>query len=204
MIMSESTLYLIIGIFALVLFGIQTLLTFLGGGGHDGQVGFDHGGIDHGGLDHGDSQSDNGSDTGHDGHQASATFLQFFTLRNLIAFALGYGWVGYASLLTGMSSLVAVVLGIISGVLLVWVIYKLMRVLYRLESDGTTKMSEAVGKIGEVYLEIDDNSPGKILVLLRGAKRELPAVNYRGGRLERGTQVRILDYDGSHYAVERL
>ena len=204
--MSEATIYLSIGVFALVLFALQTLMTLLGGDGHDGQSDFDHGGLDHGGIDHGDSHQDGGTDEAHGEHQEhpSLAFLRFFTLRNLIAFAMGYGWVGYASLQTGLSSLLALVLGVICGVLLVLVIYKLMRVLYKLESDGTTKMSEAVGQIGEVYLEIDDHSPGKILVLVRGVKREFPAVNYQGGRLEKGAKVRILDYDGSFFAVEQI
>ncbi len=193
--MSEESIYLIIGVVSLILFGVQTLMTFLGGDGHDAD-----GSLDHGHIDHGDGHHDGDGD--HDDHHG-LSFLRFFTLRNLIAFAMGYSWVGFASLKSGFPSVLTVLLGIGAGVLFVWMIYKLMRILNRLESDGTADLNEALGQVGEVYLEIEENSPGKILVLLRGAKRELPAVNMHPGRLEKGSAVRILDYDGNYFSVER-
>lgn len=192
--LSEEAIYLIIGVASLILFGVQTLMTFLGGDAHDVD-----GSLDHGHIDHGDAHHDGHGDDGDHG----LSFLRFFTLRNLIAFALGYSWVGFASLKSGFPSVLTVILGIGAGLFFVWIIYKLMRVLTRLESDGTADMDEALGQVGEVYLEIEENSPGKILVQLRGVKRELPAVNLHPGRLEKGSAVRILDYDGNYFSVER-
>ena len=195
--MADSDVFLYIGLTALVLFIIQTAISFLAGhgdggdGGHDGHMVVDH---DHDGGHH--------DGDGHD-HDNPLGFLRFFTLRNMVAFAMGYGWVGYASVKTRLPDLVAVLLGIAAGIFFVYAIYKLMRALHGLESDATARLEDAIGQIGEVYLEVGDESPGKVTILLGGAKQELPAIHGHPGTLKRGTPVRVVDYDGNFLLVER-
>ncbi|MFH1137410.1 MAG: hypothetical protein V1816_15185 [Pseudomonadota bacterium] len=198
--MKEEYLYLLIGVIALVVFAFQTVLTFLGGDGADHLGSMDHSDI--GGSDFSQVDSHHGQ-LGHHDDDSGFGFLRFFTLRNLSAFTLGYGFAGYASLRTGFPSLAAAVVGLAAGSGFVWAMYKLMRVLNTLESDGTMDPRDAIGLAAEVYLEIEENSPGKITVRFGGVQREFPAVYPRPGRLERGTIVRIIDYDGNFFTVDR-
>ena len=57
--MQEADLYLIVGLTALLVFAIQTAMTFIGGDGGDG-LGDDHGDFDSGDLDSDGSGDDHG------------------------------------------------------------------------------------------------------------------------------------------------
>ena len=145
MVMQEKSIYLIIGLIALILFAVQTVLTFLGGDSPDGLGADDH--SDSGRADSGQTDSHGH----HAGHQDDSgfSFLRFFTLRNLSAFALGYGFGGYASLRSGFPSLAAALTGMAVGSVFVWAIYKLMVFLHTLESDGAPEMRGAIGLSAE-------------------------------------------------------
>jgi membrane protein implicated in regulation of membrane protease activity len=211
--MMDSDVFLMIGIVALAAFLIQTVVSLVMGGdhGHDGGHGasMDHGGgLGHDGADHGmdhggDGRGDHAGHADSDGHHDAWAFLKFFSIRNLVSFALGYGWIGYASLKTGLPGIVAVLLGLAGGVGFVYAVYLLMRGLHSLEEDGAIRLEDAIGRTGEVYLEIDDDSPGKINLKLGGANQEMTAVHAHPGRLDRGTLVRVLAVEGSRFIVEK-
>lgn len=188
--MTDSGIFLIIGVTALVAFAIQTLISFMTG--HDDVDGFADA----------DQLAEDAPDDG-DEHHGPMQFFSFLTIRNLIAFTLGFGWVGYASTRTGFSGPLAVVLGTGAGLIFAWTMYKLMKVLHSLESDATVKLEDAIGQTAEVYLEISENSPGKVMIQLGGALMEMPAVSPHPGLLARGTIVRVIDCEGKFLTVER-
>ena len=195
--MFDSDVFLAIGLVSLAVFIIQTIISFLAGDGHHDASGHDMGGHDVGGHDGHDGMTD--GDAEHHG----LDFLKFFTIRNLVSFALGYGWVGYASLKSGFPGFLAIILGVLGGLVFVYAVFRLMTALHSLEEDATVDLDQATGRTGEVYLEFDENSAGKILIKLGGAVSEMTALHAHPGKLERGALVRVVGREGNYLMVER-
>ena len=192
--MFDSDVFLAIGLVSLAIFIIQTIISFVAGDGHHDASGHDMAGHDIGGHD--------GSMDG-DAEHHGLDFLKFFTIRNLVSFALGYGWIGYASLKSGLPGFLAILLGLAGGVVFVYAVFKLMTGLHSLEEDATMDLDDATGRTGEVYLEIDEHSPGKVLIKLGGAVNEMTAIHAHPGKLERGALVRVIGREGNYLMVER-
>lgn len=195
--MFNSDVFLAIGLVSLAIFIIQTIISFVAGDGHHDASGHDMAGHDFGGQDGHDGAMD--GDVEHHGFD----FLKFFTIRNLVSFALGYGWIGYASLKTGLPGFLSILLGLLGGVAFVYAVFRLMTGLHSLEEDATIDLDDATGRTGEVYLEIDEHSPGKVLIKLGGAVNEMTAIHAHPGKLERGALVRVIGREGNFLMVER-
>lgn len=139
-----------------VLFGLKTILQFVGGD-IDGGTDIDVDVID---GDLGDS------DLG----------FKMLSLHGLTAFLLMFGLAGRASLLDGKThGFVAVGIGSAVGVFSVWLIAWLFRVASKLQSSGTVELGEAKGKEGVVYLGIPAGETGKVQITVAGRLKVLDA-----------------------------
>lgn len=166
-----------------VLFIIQTIATFVGGGDHDHSVDHDHAGGDH----------------SHDGDHA--THHQFFSLRNLTNFMLGFGWAGI-SLYSALPAVLLVPTAFIVGIAFVMMYFVIIRQLMKLSEDNTFKIANTIGKIGEVYLTIPENhsGTGKILISAGGSVHEIDAMT-ESGRIASGTIVQVVRVESDNTVI---
>lgn len=174
-----------IAIFASVIFIIQIVLTFIGIGDTD----LDMGGAD--GVD-GDTMDTGG-------------VLQLFTVRNFVNFLLGVGWGGVCLWGAIPNTPLLILASIIVGTLFVGVFVFMFRNLRRLEHTARYDLHDAVGQIADVYLRIpaERNGEGKIQTAFGGSVQELPAVT-DGDDIPSGSKVRILAVIGDHtFLVEK-
>ncbi|MCB0497684.1 MAG: hypothetical protein KDC79_16190 [Cyclobacteriaceae bacterium] len=135
-------------------FILQLILTFFGGDvPHDGDADFD---VE---TDHGIS-------------------FQFFTLKNLIAFFTIFAWTGIASLDSGLSHGTSIFISLIAGLAMMLVMGGIFYLLGKATASGTLKMKNAVGAVGEVYMEIKAKrgNIGQIQVTVQGSLRTLEAL----------------------------
>jgi hypothetical protein len=143
----------------------QFLLTLFGLGGdhdadHGGHMGGGHdvGGHDHGGLGHGAG--------GHGAHghahtdHGSSWFFGMLTLRTVSAFAAFFGLTGLAARSAGLEDVPTVLLAIGAGLAAFFIVGWLMRLLHRLNVDGTVRIHQAVGCRGSVYLSVPGAKAG--------------------------------------------
>lgn len=171
-----------------LVFVIQSIMTFVGADTHDG-ADFSGGGHHH---------HDGG---GHDGG------FQWFTLRNLINFLLGFSWSGisFYGLISNTWLLLLVCLQM--GALMVGLFFILVRQLNRLAEDNSFRMTDAVGKTAEVYLPIPGlrQGTGKVLVSVKGSVHELPAATNQEARIESGAKVKVVALEANEFLlVEKL
>jgi len=154
-----------------LLFIIQLILTFIGGGDFDT-----------------DGSVDVDIDT-----DAGIGF-QFLTLKNLIAFFTIFGWVGLASLDSGASNGLSILISALSGILMMAIMAAIFYFLGKSQESGTLNMNNAVGAIGEVYMVIKKNRQniGKIQVQVQGTLRTLDAITDDNKDLNQGTVVDVL------------
>lgn len=195
--------FAVVAIPATVMLILQTVLLLFGlGGGHDA----DHGEFaeDHSALGGHDAGHDWDHDGGHDGGDADgdqdahdpshhAAGVRIFTIRGLVAFFAVGGWLGIALGDTGLAAswttLIAFAGGTAALLLTAWFIKWSLS----LQDQGNLDLSNAVGKIAQVYIPIPagGKSSGKVTLTLQERYVELSAVTTADRMLHTDEAVRV-------------
>ena len=208
----SSTIILIIQtIFALFGFGDND--TDIGDGAVDGDGGFDaH-------ADAADSGVDVGMDNDADGVDAHSDVLErgqapvhdhglrLFTVRGIMAFLMIGSWVGFLLSKAGIPTPIASICAFISGVIALVFMAKIMQMLLGLQEDGTLKVNNALGQIGQVYIRIpaEEKGMGKVNVTVQERLCEFDAVTEKGENIKTGEMVYITDIRaGNVLVVEKV
>ncbi|MCA9297684.1 MAG: NfeD family protein [Phycisphaerales bacterium] len=163
-------------IVATIYFCLRMGLMFMGAGGFDADADVD---ID----------ADLDIDTA-DGDASTEAFT-FFSLQAIAAFLMGFGWGGFASMLSFdgrfMTSLVVgMAVGVFNWFLMGW----LTRYLLHLQSSGNISISDAVGQEGKVYLSVpaEGKGLGRVTVVIGSTQRTYDA-RTEGDAISSGTRV---------------
>ncbi len=162
-----------------VFFILQLLLTFFGG----------------------DIPEDGGADF--DVETDDGIGFQFFTLKNLVAFFTIFAWAGIACLDSGLSNGVSMVISFISGIMMMGVMGGLFYFLGKATESGTLQMKNAIGAVGEVYMEIkaQRGNIGQIQVLVQGTLRTLEALSDDKENLPQGTVVSVSEIANNNILI---
>ncbi|GHV45405.1 hypothetical protein FACS1894204_04470 [Synergistales bacterium] len=142
------------------------------------------------GSAHDSDADDGGFHSGDDG------LGEYLSVRNFVAFFMGYGWVTFAALLAGFGRGTASLCGVASGSLFVMCSLFIVRSFMKLREDGSIQLSELVGQSASVYIAIGESSPGKVMVDTKHGRVELSARTKDASRLSAGRLVTIVDADG--------
>jgi membrane protein implicated in regulation of membrane protease activity len=116
------------------------------------------------------------------------------SVRSIIAFFTFFGWTGVLVLNAGGASWLAISLSFASGTAAMLIVAYTMYLFYKMGESGTIDLKKAVYKNGEVYIPIpaNKNGPGKILVKINGAIKELDAVT-DGDTIPTGTAIKVIE-----------
>ncbi len=182
----SSSQFLIFGAIALVGF-IVVGASFLFGG-HDHEVDHDH---DHDG---------DGHDHGADGHETPT--VSFFSPKVLATFALGFGGAGAIATAYGKSGGVSVLYGLGVGFAIGLIALLMMRAFYSQQASSSLQPGDAVGKTGEVTIEIPQGGTGEVFLALRGTSSTFLAKSKSGARVPKGTMVKVAQDLGGQLLVE--
>ena len=136
----------------------QFLVTLLGLGGHHDVGGHDGGGHDFGGHD-GSSHDAAGH---HDAEHSTEPnwFFTLLTFRTLSAAFAFFGLTGLACIRLEMEPIPGLVAALVAAALALVVVAWLMRLLTRLNVDGTIRIERALGSRGTVYLSVPGAKSG--------------------------------------------
>jgi len=106
--------------------------------------------------------------------------------------------VGLGGIYSGWSEGTTLTLAIGAAIAAMFGIFHLMRLLHRLNADGTIRIERAVGRTGTVYLSIPGNKSGagKVSLTVQNRIVEYPAVT-PGGELPTGAKVLVVAIVGS-------
>lgn len=183
-----------LALFSTVFFLIQTVMTLVAGDlDADGDADFsgdgDAGGDGDGGGDHGDH---------------GASFLgQYFTIRNMVGFFLGFSWGGLAFVEFDLATPLVVVLATLVGLVFVAVVMGIMKALAGLRHSGTLSLKNAVGATGTVSISIpgEMGGDGKVSLVVQGRLTDLNAVT-GGPELRVGAAIRVTGLVGNKLVVK--
>lgn len=141
--------------------------------------------------------SDSDVDTNIDAHISDGDSIpfQFLSLKNIVAFFAVFGWSGIGFINAGMAAWLVILLALICGFLMMLLMATLFFLMSKLAENGTLKMKNAVGKLGEVYLVIPANRSGmgKVQLNVQGSLRTLDAITDDLEKIPTSSIIQVLD-----------
>ena len=185
----SSTLFIVfqgIAIGATTLFVLKLIALFLGADGGDGDPSAD---IDDASLHHTDSDSD----------------FKLFSLQAILAFLMGFGWMGWQLYGGGQSATISIVGAFVVGVAMMVFTAWLMSLLTKFNKEPSLDVGKAVGLTGRVYLTIPEkrSGQGKVEVVIGETKVIMSAVT-DGNKIESFADVKITAVENNEVLVVEL
>ena len=158
-------------------------------------IGADDGGADFDTDTDGDGAFDSHTDTG----------LSLFSTKGLTAFFAIGGWTGLVMLTSLVSPAIAIPVSVVAGIAAYFIVWFAVRMMLRLQEDGTADYETAVGKTATVYVSIPParEGRGKVTLTLQGRYTEADAVTDEKERIPVDAQVVILQSQGDVFVVTR-
>jgi hypothetical protein len=143
--------------------------------------------ISGGDVDHASGDADGSVE--HDGGMD----YQFFTIRNMIAFFMMFGWTGIASHYGGLGKTATILLAFAAGSIVVVLTVVILKNMSRLRHSGTMDIANAINLTGTTYLFIPAKrgGMGKVHIKVQGSLRELPAMTDDETEIATGKLIRV-------------
>ncbi|MCB0221770.1 MAG: hypothetical protein KDH09_18885 [Chrysiogenetes bacterium] len=170
------------------LFVVQLFLQFV--------VGHDSDGLD------ADFDGDVDADFDDGGHDGADKSFKLLSLQGMTAFFMMFGLVGLALHRQSLTTEpVAVAGGTLAGLGTTWIMGRLFNFMKGMQSSGTMKMSDAIGREGSVYLGIPEGGTGKVQVSVSGHLSTFDAISDNKSAIETGSAVRVVRVVNEHVLV---
>ncbi len=133
--------------------------------------------------------------------------LTLFSVRGIVSMLCITGWSGFVLCETSLPLFGSIAIAVLLGILTLIGMAFLMRSVQRLQSSGNIQVSNAVGKVGQVYIPIPANAEaaGKINITVQEKYSEFSAITMGDEPLSTGTYVRVVAVnDAGILVVERV
>lgn len=178
--------YFIIACIGTLLLLVQVILMLIGAGDGGPEIDTDT---------DGDGAFDSHTDTG----------LSLFSVKGITAFFAIGGWTGLVMLTSYVSPVIAIPVSVVVGVAAYFIVWFVIRLMLRLQEDGTVNYDTAVGKTATVYVSVPParEGRGKITLVLQGRYTEADAVTDDKERIPVDAQVTVLRSQGDVFVVSR-
>lgn len=130
---------------------------------------------------------------GGDAHHSSELF-KFLSIQSIAAFLMGFGWGGLGALRgAGWDFGLSLLSAVAGGVIMVWLLTWLLKLVADLQSSGTVSIQSAIDATGEVYVTVPPRGKGtgQVRVVLSDRQRTYNAVAENEDSLPTNTRVRV-------------
>lgn len=143
----------------------------------------------------GDTDTDVDTDVDGDIADGDTIPFQFISVKNIVAFFAVFGWSGIGFINAGMAPWLVILLAVFCGLLMMLLMGTLFYLMSRLAENGTLKMNNAIGKLGEVYLRIpaQRGGMGKVQISVQGSVRTLDAITDDLDTISTAAIVQVID-----------
>lgn len=134
---------------------------------------------------------------------SSETF-KVLSIQSIASFLMGFGWGGLGALRgAGWPPLLSMAFGVIAGLGMVWLLARLLRFVYGLQSSGTLPLFHALESEGTVYATVPaaENGAGEVRLVIGDRERYYRATT-DGLELTRGTPIRVVAVNEQQSSVK--
>ena len=155
------------------------------------------------GAESGDADLD--TDTDGDGALDSHTDtgLSLFSVKGLTAFFAIGGWTGLVMLTSRVSAAISIPVSVVAGIAAYFIVWFAVRMMLKLQEDGTADYGSAVGKGATVYVSVPParSGRGKVTLVLQGRYTEADAVTDDAERIPVDASVTVVATQGDVFVV---
>lgn len=138
-----------------------------------------------------------------DSDHSGAGAVGLITIKGIVSFFAIGSWTALGMLLGNVNVAASIIVGVIAGLATLIGVGFLYKALYKLQSNGNIKMSNAIGKLGEVYIPITAHGgSGKINVVIQERLVEADARTLGDVDLPTGSMVKVVDVVNEVLIVE--
>ena len=120
------------------------------------------------------------------------TGFSFISLQSILAFLMGFGWMGYAALEWKFSALISVIFAIVGGLILMGISVWLVFLMRKLNSTPKYDLNSLVEKTGTSYTRFDSKGTGKIQIEFNGKLETFDAWNDTEEPIESFKNIKVL------------
>lgn len=130
--------------------------------------------------------------------------LGVLSIRTISAFFVGFGWGGITAMNVWpdhpSKMFISTAAGGFCGLVFLWTVWKTMKGLHSLKSDGTVDYANAVGNVGTVYIPVHPGRKGggQIQVKVQGRERTLQAITDSETEIGNMEKVEVLEKIDQH------
>lgn len=134
---------------------------------------------------------------------SSETF-KVLSIQSIASFLMGFGWGGLGALRgAGWPLPLSIAFGFVAGAGMVWLLARLLRFVYGLQSSGTLPLFHALESEGTVYATIPGEQAGAGEVrLVIGERERYYRATTDGPELDRGTRIRVVAVNEQQSSVK--
>lgn len=130
--------------------------------------------------------------------------LKIFTLQGISAFLFIMGITGLGLLHASFPVGWAITLAFMAGIGVMYLMAYIFKLSKKLDSDGTIKIEDAVGRTGTVYLPMNtQNIQGVVQINMNGATREYDSISHTGETISVGDLVTVESVSGNLLRVRK-
>lgn len=155
-----------------------------------------------GGVDSelGDFDADTGG-----GDHPHGSGLKIISFQAITAFLLGLGWIGAFVLVNTGWLILAVLVGLVAGLGMMFAMAWLLAFLAQFKEEGNVDFNNAIGETGKVYVPIpgERGGCGQIEIIFQGRHQVLEAITSHASELKAHTQVLVVDLAEGNTLVVR-
>lgn len=125
--------------------------------------------------------------------------LGVLSIRTISSFFVGFGWGGITAMNVWPDHpnkmFISTAAGGLCGLFFLWTVWKTMKGLHSLKSDGTVDYANAVGQVGTVYIPVHPNRKGggQIQVKVQGRERTVLAITDAETEIGNREKVKVLE-----------
>jgi membrane protein implicated in regulation of membrane protease activity len=131
--------------------------------------------------------------------------FNFLSVQSVLAFFMGFGWMGYAAILQfGFSQLATLISSIIVGLVFLFVSAGLMFAVKHLEKKVVKDKNTALNKIGQAYINFAPKSKGQVEIEINGQLSVVDAMNNSDEEIKAFEEVEVVKIENDMLYVEKV
>ncbi len=149
---------------------------------------------------------DTGSEVSTDFSDVSDTdsSFSFVSLQSILAFLMGFGWMGYTALQFNLEQLEAFTAAMIVGFIFMFTMAFLMFSVKKLEKTVIKDKKTALNKIGKSYSAFKPNGNGQIEIEINGQLTVTDAVNNTDKTISSFDSIKVVKVENDQLYVEKV
>jgi membrane-bound ClpP family serine protease len=131
--------------------------------------------------------------------------FNFLSIQSVMAFFMGFGWMGYAGLQQfEFSQLTALILAIIVGFIFLFTSAGLMFLVRKLEKNVKKDKNTAINQIGRAYINFAPKEKGQVEIEINGQLSVVDAINNSDFEIKAFEFVKVVKVENDILYIEKI